>query len=93
MSWKASYATKVVTDNYTIQRDKFSCLCVDNVGASPIKVNGIYIGPGSTFLLNEDPGTIINTDFLIEFIPLNPGDLQLVNIVMTYYKESHKENI
>ena len=90
MSWKASYSTKVVTDNYTIQRDQFSCLCIDNVGDSPIKVNGAFIGPGTTIQFTEDPGTIINTDFLVEFIPVNPGDLQLVNVIMTYYKETKK---
>lgn len=90
MSWKASYASKVVTDNTTIQRDQFSCIVFDNVGDSPIKVNGIFLNAGTTAQFNEDPGTVINTDFLVEFTPLNPGDLQMVNVVMTYYKETKK---
>ena len=85
--YKASYATKVITNNTTIQRDQFSCIVFDNVGDSPIKVNGIFLNAGTTAQFNEDPGTVINTDFLVEFTPLNPGDLQMVNVVMTYYKE------
>lgn len=87
MKYKASYATKVITDNTTIQRDQYSCIVFDNVGDSPIKVNGIFINSGTTVQFNEDPGTVINTDFLIEFTPLNAGDMQMVNVVMTYYKE------
>lgn len=87
MGYKASYATKVITTNTTIQRDQFSCIVFDSVGDSPIKVNGIFLNAGTTAQFNEDPGTVINTDFLVEFTPLNPGDLQMVNIVMTYYKE------
>ena len=85
--YKASYATKVITTNTTIQRDQFSCIVFDNVGDSPIKVNGIFLNAGTTEQFNEDPGTVINKDFLVEFTPLNPGDLQMVNVVMTYYKE------
>lgn len=85
--YKASYATKVITTNTTIQRDQFSCIVFNNVGDSPIKVNGIFLNAGTTAQFNEDPGTVINTDFLVEFTPLNPGDLQMVNVLMTYYKE------
>lgn len=88
--YKASYATKVITTNTTIQRDQFSCIVFDNVGDSPIKVNGIFLNAGTTAQFNEDPGTVINTDFLVEFTPLNPGDLQMVNVIMTYYKETKK---
>ena len=79
--YKASYTTKVIKENTTIQRDNFSCIAFDNIGQSPIRVNDIAIS------FNEDPGVIINTDFLIEFTPVTPGDSQMVNCVMTFYKE------
>lgn len=85
--YKASYTTKVIKENTTIQRDNFSCIAFDNIGQSPIRVNDIVIPSGSAISFNEDPGVIINTDFLIEFTPVTPGDSQMVNCVMTFYKE------
>lgn len=85
--YKASYTTKVIKENTTIQRDNFSCIAFDNIGQSPIRVNEIIVPSGASVWFNEDPGVLINTDFLVEFTPVNPGDSQLVNVVMTFYKE------
>lgn len=92
MKYKASYTTKVIKENTTIQRDNFSCIALDNIGQSPIRLNEIIIPSGSSISFSEDPGVIINTDFLIEFTPINPTDTQLVNCVMTFYKEYKDEN-
>lgn len=86
-NYKASYTTKVVRENETITRDLFSCIAFDNIGQSPIKVNGIILGSGKSVQFNEDPNVIINTDFFVEFTPDTPGQTQLVNVVITFYKE------
>lgn len=91
--YKASYTTRIVKENTTIQRDKFSCIAFYNIGQSPIRVNDIIIPSSAEISFNEDPGVIINTDFLIEFIPVNPGDTQLVDCVMTFYKEFNDESL
>lgn len=86
---RATYKTMTIKENDIIRSDTFSCIAFQNVGTKNVYVNSILLKPNHSLSISEMCDTVIATDFNINFNEDNRGeDLEnLLNVVMTYYKE------
>lgn len=86
-NYNASYKIENYTDNFSVVRDRYSCIIFNNTGTSNATINGFVVEAGESISFVEKPYVFINTDFQVNFDKTDPNATHKISVIKTYYRK------